>query len=313
MKKSRREFVKLTSATIAGALIGPRGITDSFMITPGQGPVCIFSKCLQFLDYDRLGETLAAVGFEGADLSVRKGGHVLPEKIKDELPLAVKALQKSGITVPMMVSGIVDPDDPLTEPILGTASEVGIKYYRMGYLLYNKDKSIQENLDYHKKTIEKLEKINQKYGIHGSYQNHPGARVGSPLWDLHWLLKDCNPVYIGVQYDIGQAVMEGSESWPLAMKLLAPWVKTTVIKDFEWQKNNGKWEKKYIQLGKGMVDFDSFLKNCRELNISGPVSLHFEYNLGGAESGIKDPTMSLGEITTYLKNDLDWFKNKLTN
>lgn len=181
----------------------------------------------------------------------------------------------------------------------------------MGYLTYNNDKSIQENLNGHKKTIEKLEKINQKFGILGCYQNHPGARIGSPLWDLYWLLKDSNPVNIGVQYDIGQAVMEGSESWPLAMKLLSPWIKTTVMKDFEWQNKNGKWEKNYVQLGKGMVDFDKYFKEYIQLGVSGPITMHFEYDLGGAQSGRIDPTMSLEDIILYLKSDLRWLKNKL--
>jgi len=104
--------------------------------------------------------------------------------------------------------------------------------------------------------------------------------------------------------------MEGSESWPLAMKLLSPWIKTTVIKDFEWQKKNGRWEKIYIQLGKGMVDWDTYFKEYIKLGISGPVTIHYEYDMGGAQSGSINPTMSLSEIIGYLKNDLTWLKNK---
>lgn len=311
MKNSRREFLKTTSVTLAGVVISPQIFAGSAISGATHDPICVFTKCLQFLDYDRLGETLAKAGFDGADLSVRKGGHVLPENIKVDLPKAVKALQKSGISVPMMVTDISSPDYPQIDQILGTASELGIKFYRMGYLNYDAEKSIQESLDGHKKTIEKLEKINQKSGIHGSYQNHPDTRVGAPLWDLYWLLKDCNPVNIGVQYDIGQAVMEGSTSWPLDLKLLSPWVKTTVIKDFEWQKKDGKWGKNLVPLGKGMVDFDAYLKECTRLGISGPKTIHYEYNLGGAESGKINPTLSLDEIMVYLKNDLKWFITKL--
>jgi len=311
MKNSRREFLKTTSATAAGVVISPHIIAGSAISGAKRDPICVFSKCLQFLDYEHIGETLALVGFDGADLSVRKGGHVLPENIKIDLPKAVKALQKSGMSVPMMVTDINGQDNQQTEQILGTASDLGVKFYRMGYLNYDKEKTIQANLDDHKKSIEKLEKINQKFGIHGSYQNHPGTVVGAPLWDLYWLLKDSNPVNIGVQYDIGQAVMEGSASWPLALKLLSPWVKTTVIKDFEWQKKNGKWERTYIPLGNGMVDFDTYLKMYSGLGLSGPITVHYEYDLGGAQSGKKNPTMSLDEITVFLKNDLKWLTNKL--
>jgi len=203
MKNSRREFIKTTSASVTGVVLRPHILGNTVLSGAKSDPVCVFTKCLQFLDYDKLGETLALVGFDGADLSVRKGGHVLPENIKVDLPKAVNALKKSGITVPMMVTGINDPEAPDTELILGTASELGIKFYRMGYLLYDKDIPIQESLNKHKRSIEKLAEINRKYGIQGCYQNHPGARIGSPLWDLYWLLKDSDPVNIGIQYDIG--------------------------------------------------------------------------------------------------------------
>jgi L-ribulose-5-phosphate 3-epimerase len=310
MKSSRRKFVRITSATMAGAVISSYGFGAVAEGKVKSNPICIFSKCLQFLDYDRLGETLAQSGFDGADLSVRAGGHVLPERIKTDLPKAVKILKKSGIVVPMMVTGITDADDLQTEQILGTASEQGIRFYRMGYLNYDRNKTIPENLDAHKKSIEKLEKINRKFSIHGGYQNHPGIMVGAPLWDLYWLLKDSDPAYIGVQYDIGQAVMEGSTSWSLAMRLLSRWIKTTAIKDFEWQKKDNKWGRSYIQLGKGVVDFDAYLKEYIQLGISGPVTMHFEYNLGGAESGKTNPAISYDEIVAYLKNDLRWIKNK---
>ena len=310
MNSSRRDFIKTASAATAGAVISPQLMAVNFTADIIKNPVCVFTKCLQYLDYERLGETLALNGFDGADLSVRKGGHVLPENIKNDLPKAVKALKRSGISVPMMVTGINNPDDPLTEKILGTASELGIKFYRMGYFYYDINKPVQEILDSSMRAFERLESINRKVGITGCYQNHPGTYVGSPLWDLYLLLKDRDPAFIGAQYDIGQAVMEGSESWPLAMKLLAPWIKTTAIKDFIFQEKNGKWLKTYVPLGKGMVDYDAYLKEYVKLGLSGPVTIHLEYDLGGAQSGKTNPTMSPDEINVFLKDDLSWLKKK---
>ena len=311
MKNSRREFIKTTSATIAGSLIGPQIFADVMAQKSVASPICVFTKCLQFLDYDRVGETLAKAGFDGADLAVRKGGQVLPENVKVDLPKAVKALKKSGISAPMMVTGIINADDPDTEKVLGTASELGFTNYRMGYLPYDPLKSVPENLDIHKKAIEKLEKVNRKFGIHGGYQNHSGTNVGGPVWDLYWVLKDCDPNYIGVQYDIRHAVVEGAVAWPLGMKLLAPWTKTTAIKDFVWKKENGRWIIYNVPLGEGMVNFNAYMKEYIKLGISGPVSIHYEYDLGGAELGKTNPTMGLDKILAYLKQDITWLRNKL--
>jgi len=310
MKQSRRAFIKTTSAATAGVVIGPNLLAVRCATENNKNPICVFTKCLQFLDYDGLGETLAKVGFFNAELSVRKGGHVLPVNVKTDLPKAIKALKKYGVNAPMMVTDIINSDNPETETVLGTASELGIKYYRMGYLSYDPSKTVMENLDVHRKAFENLEILNRKYNIHGCYQNHSGVRVGGPVWDLYTLMKDRDPVFMGVQYDIRHAVVEGGVSWPLGMKLLSPWIKTTAIKDFFWKNENGKWKLTNVPLGEGMVDFDSYIEEYKKLGISGPVTIHYEYDLGGAQSGDKNPTMSREKISEFLITDLNWLKMK---
>lgn len=311
MPKSRREFVKAATVTTFGTTINSNLFSNPFGFKASKLQICVFTKCLQFLDYERLGETLAFTGFNGADLPVRAGSLINPDNVELELPKVVKILKKSGISVPMMVTSITNAEDPLTERVLGTASEVGIKYYRTGYLEYDQTKSILKNLDNHRRSFEKLEKLNRKYGIHGAYQNHSGTRVGGPVWDLYWIVKDFNPDYIGIQYDICHAVCEGGVSWPLGMKLLAPWIKMIDIKDFIWEKIDNKWKVSYVPLGKGMVNFDQFLREYTSLRLTGPVSIHFEYDLGGAQLGKSNPTMNLSDISQFMRSDIDWLRNKL--
>ena len=43
--------------------------------------ISIFSKHLQWLDYNGMAKVLSEIGFEGTDLTVRPGGHVLPERV----------------------------------------------------------------------------------------------------------------------------------------------------------------------------------------------------------------------------------------
>ncbi|MCK4922657.1 MAG: TIM barrel protein [Bacteroidales bacterium] len=310
LRQSRREFIKKASAVSAGAIISPKLFSGSQIAESETHPFCVFTKCLQFLDYDQLGDTLADIGFKGADLSVRDKGHVLPENVKTDLPKAIKALQKSGVSVPMMVTGIKSAEDPFTETILGTAADLGVRHYRMGYISYDHTKSISDNLNILKKTFENLEKINRKFGIQGCYQNHQGSKVGGPVWDIYSIIKDCDPEYMGVQYDIRHAVVEGAGCWPLGMKLLSPWITNTAIKDFYWKKTDGKWKITNVPLGEGMIDFDAYLEEYVSLGISGPITIHYEYDLGEAQRGSRNPTMSLNEISDFMKKDLIWLKNK---
>ncbi|MGV3503635.1 MAG: sugar phosphate isomerase/epimerase family protein [Adhaeribacter sp.] len=306
---TRRQFLQAAMATPAGALLSPAAF--SLSQAPPARPVNLFTKCLQFLDYDRMAETLARTGFDGADLPLRPGGSVLPERVKTDLPRAVAALRKQGRSVPMIVTAINNPDDPRTEQILGTAAHQGIKYYRMGYFDYDPALSLPRNLDKHRQTLEKLENLNRRHGIHGGYQNHAGTKVGGPVWDLHLLLQDRDPAFVGLQYDICHAVTEGGTSWPLGLKLLAPWIKTIAVKDFRWQQLKGKWQPEYVPLGQGMVDFDAYLKNYKNLGLSGPLTLHAEYDLGGAEHARLQPTMGPEQIAGKLQQDLGWLRARL--
>ncbi|NTV79183.1 MAG: hypothetical protein HGA25_08635 [Clostridiales bacterium] len=56
-----------------------------------------------------------------------------------------------------------------------------------------------------------------------------------------------------------------------------------------WPKNEkGEWSHQNVPLGEGMVNFDEFLKEYAKLNVQAPISIHYEYDLGGAELGKKE-------------------------
>lgn len=310
---NRRNFIQTTGLSAVGLSLSGKGLASSILTSGAvKRPICAFTKCLQFLSFDEIGEALSFLGFDGADITLRPGGQVEPSEVKTELPLAVKTLQKYKIEIPMVVTSITNPDDPLTISTLQALADLGIKYYRTGWLNYEASKTIQQNLDEHRKTFEKLATLNEKLGIHGGYQNHSGASVGSPVWDIYELVKNVNPEYLGVQYDIRHAVTEGGYSWILGMKRVAPWIRTIDIKDFVWEKTPaGTWLQKNVLLGEGMVNFDQFLKEYASLKVEAPISIHFEYDLGGAELGKKEITMDRMKIFGMMKKDLIWFREAM--
>ncbi|RIJ49994.1 sugar phosphate isomerase/epimerase [Maribellus luteus] len=312
MNFTRRNFIKATSVSTAGVAIAPE-LAAKLISSHKTNKVCVFSKCLQFLNYEELGKTIAKLGFDGADLTVRKGGHVLPENVIVDLPKAVKAIRKAGADVHMIVTDINDPDDKHTENILSTAADLGIKYYRMGYFKYNSNDTVFDSLDNNKRQLEGLLKLNRKYNVKSGYQNHSGpwGMVGAAVWDLHYLLRDFDPKYIGVQYDIMHAVAEGGFSWEVALKVIAPWINSLAIKDFVWKKGGKRWETKWVPLGEGMVNFKKYLNEIDAKLSSVPITLHYEYDLGGAELGNKNPSMLPEDIYKHLTRDLHYFKNTL--
>jgi L-ribulose-5-phosphate 3-epimerase UlaE len=61
---------------------------------------------------------------------------------------------------------------------------------------------------------------------------------------------------------------------------------------------------KSVPLGEGMVDFKKYFTMLKQHSISGPMSLHCEYELGGAQDGAKQLTISRDVFTAAVKKDL---------
>jgi len=62
--------------------------------------VCFFSKHLPDTTWRELARRVKRMGFEGVDLTVRTGGHVVPEKGAEDLPRAVAAIRDEGLRLP---------------------------------------------------------------------------------------------------------------------------------------------------------------------------------------------------------------------
>jgi L-ribulose-5-phosphate 3-epimerase len=275
--------------------------TDVFKIS-------IFSKHLQWLNYAEMAQVAAQIGFDGIDITVRPGGHVLPERVAEDLPKAVNAIRKAGMSVYMITTAITDAEEPTAEIILKTANALGIKHYRTGWLNYDLNKNIEDNLRDFELKLTKLAELNKKYSIYGEYQNHSGEYFGAPIWDLYTVLNRINSPWIGSQYDILHATVEGANAWSIGLKLIKPYIKSIDIKDFQWAKKEGKWVAEIVPLGEGLVDYKSYLNSLKLYGVNVPVSMHFEYSLGGAEHGATTLTIDRNDVIKAMQKDLNNFK-----
>jgi len=276
----------------------------------------IFSKHLQWLDYNGMAQVLSETGFDGTDLTVRPGGHVLPERVEEDLPKAADALAREGKKIYMLTTAIDNADDPLTGKILKTASSLGIKHYRMGWGHYDDSRSVEENISLMQLKLAKLALLNEKYSISGEYQNHSGAAsegiyFGGAVWDIAEVLKQIDSPWLGSQYDIFHATVEGANTWPVGFRLISPFVRTIDIKDFKWIERDGKTRSEAVPLGNGMVDFRRFFRLLKEANLQIPISLHYEYPLGGAENGSSKLNIERNQVISAMKKDLSTLKGYL--
>ena len=307
---SRRRFLGMAVAGVTLPSLAMDASSASGNMGEHAMKFCIFSKHLQWLDYQEMARTAREIGFDGIDLTVRPRGHVLPERVREDLPRAVQAIKAAGLEVPMIATAITDPADPLTESILSTASQAGIRYYRMGYYRYDNSKTVRQILSEAKAKLRDLVDMNKHFNVVGTYQNHAGARyVGAPLWDLDILFKDLDTRWIGCQFDIRHATVEGGTVWPIHFRLMSRYINTLVAKDFKWSQTQEGWKAENCPLGEGMVNFSGYFKMLRQAKIAVPMSLHLEYPIGGAEHGARRLTVDKQQVTGAMRKDLRFLRS----
>lgn len=305
----RRDFLK--SATLAaGGMLAQAAWAQT---AAKEAYLHCFSKSFQWLGYDAMAELLAQAGFGGIDLTVRPKGHVLPERVEQDLPRAVEAARKQGLKVGMIVTAFDSASDPLAERVLKTAAQCGVKVYRMGYLRYDGKCSVEDDLEKFRGIFAAFEKLNRSCGLTGCYQNHVGMgerNFGGVVWDLYTVLKGLDPQWIGCQYDVHHAFAEISDSWVTGMRLIAPYIRSTCLKDFSWVVTTAKRQRKAVFGGEGVVPWGRYFELIKEFGVKGPASVHCEWELFTKEEQALPEAERCALALSKLKRECGFFTSQ---
>jgi len=255
------------------------------------GKLCLFSKHLPEMDWRRLGETVKRLGFDGVDLTVRKGGHVLPPRAAEDLPAAAAAIRAAGLDLPMITTELLSASDPFAVPILSTAGKLGVRFFKAGYYKYE-FADVRRELEKAGADFRGLAELGRQYGVAVGYHNHAGY-LGAPVWDMARVIDPLDPKWAGYYFDVCHATSEGGVAgWKIAASLVAPRTKMIAVKDFFWEKTPRGWRTRMCPLGEGMVDWKGYFKILAAAGFAGPVSLHLEYDIPGKGKELEDNTLS---------------------
>ena len=265
---TRREF-----AIAAAALPLATAATPS-----GRPTLCIFSKHMSQFQWDEMAAKAKEIGFEGVDLTVRPKGHVLPERVTEDLPRAVEAIRKHGLSVPMITTDLKDASDPAAKPTFEAMQKLGIPLFKIGYWQYKKEPNVLATIAECKRKFQGITALAGQYGLTAGLHNHSGAYTGCSVWDYREILAGTDPKRGGFYFDPGHSVVEGGLfGWRVSLDIVLPQMKMVAIKDFYWEKADGKWKNHWCPLGEGMVPWPDFFGAFAKAGYTGPLSLHLEY------------------------------------
>ncbi len=280
--------------------------TTSNNVNASSLDISVFSKHLQFLNYEDMAEAAKEIGFDDIDLTVRPNGHVLPENVKDDLPKAIEACKKFGFSNKLITTNITSLEQAHSQDVINAASRLGVQYYRLGYYRTDPNTKVSEDMKKVRLNIEALAKYNASKNISGAFQNHAGEYyIGAEIWEIYQLLQGIDPSHLGCQYDIRHASVEGAQNWPTGLNLIKQNINSIVIKDYKWTKQKKGWRLENVPIGQGMVDFTRYFTQLKRANIKVPVSMHFEYDLGGAQHGGKELKGSPQKVFNMMKQDVN--------
>lgn len=306
-KVSRRSFLGKSAALPIAATLGAGALfktaTNQNLAmaqpTVSRPSVCVFSKHLQFLDYEALAATCVDLGVDSIDLTVRPGGHVEPENLDRDFERAVVATRNAGLDISMISTGLTHANEE-ADDLMAACAEMGIGYLRIGGHRYNDDEPVQAQMEAITEELAGLTALAAKHEVNLGYHNHSGyGNFGGPVWDLLQAYRSIGLTNIGSNLDLGHVTVEGAfGAGMVIVRLLAELerVHMVALKDFVWENGRPRW----LALGDGLVPTQDYLQVLHAQGFSGPISLHFEYNTGGHEGMIEEIRAAVPRLNAWL-------------
>ncbi|MBL7201104.1 MAG: sugar phosphate isomerase/epimerase [Anaerolineae bacterium] len=263
----------------------------------------LFSKHLGALSVAQAGRAMAELGFQGVDLTVRPGGHVLPENARAELPRAVRTLRDLGLEVPLITTGILSATDPYAADIFEAAGETGVPELKLGYWQYSAFGTFRQRMDEASRLLDGIEELALRTGVRAVIHTHSGDHMSALAPVVWYWIVDRDPSAIGAYADPAHMVVEGGlAGWRMGLDLLGERIVVVAFKDYVWQPEVGPSGKPRMvrvakPLSEGMVPWPEVLACLRQVGFDGWISLHREYGNPDVEAVLAD----VGKDLAYLR------------
>lgn len=223
-------------------------------------------------------------GFDGLDLTLRPGGHVLPASAEVGLSEAKRVADAAGISIPMISTALTDEESPHAEAIFAAAAHYGARRLKVGYWPYRPFGTLRAQVDEVRRRLARLARLGRKYQVLPCVHCHSGRLVASGGPMLYLILKDFDPSEVGAYVDPMHMSIEGGlAGWEMGLDLLAPWIALVGVKNYRWRpaardgrgQQRYRWE--YCPVADGQAPLPEFFDILRNLKYDGIVSLHSEY------------------------------------
>jgi sugar phosphate isomerase/epimerase len=276
----------------------------------------MFTKHLQTMSIRQAGETIKSLGFDGVELTVRPGGHILPQNVDEELPRAVETLGEVGLSVPALVVEIHNRGEEHAAAVCRAAGRAGATVLRTSSARYRQFGSIREQIEAARQDARDLESLGEEFGVRLCIHTHSGDFLSSNGPLLSMVIDGTDPRFVGCSLDLGHLTTEGGKSgWRQSIDLLQQRVGIVAVKSFGWfyepDPKTGEmvWNAKLVPLDEGNVRWRQAFELLRQVGWDADgqalVSVHSEYQGGGSWRSLEVP-----ELVEQTRQDFAYLKQQ---
>ena len=242
-------------------------------------PVCLYSQALIDIPYIDLPMVVQDLGFDGVDLTVQPGGHVLPEKAGVSLMPALEAFTGVGLDVPMITTALTSLEDTTAQDILGLASFIKVPFFRPGHWKFTGSPAIEMQLILVQRQVSGLAELARATGMVMGIHNFVEGTEGAAVADINRVIRPMDARLVGYDFDAAYATVQGGAAgFAPALAQALPRLKMVSVRDFKWVEQAGGARRRIAcPLGEGVVEWGPFFAALAKARFAGPISVQVDH------------------------------------
>lgn len=183
----------------------------------------------------RASESAKAAGFDGLDLTLHPGGHVRPEDAEVGLAEARRAVEDSGVALPMVRPAATDVESPHAEDGFAAAAHYDTRLVKLGYREYLPFGTLAAQIEQAREKLRRVVRLGRKYNGLPCVHCRSGRLLASEGPLTYLILRGFKPGEVGAYVDPVHMTIEGGRAvWEMGLDLLAPWLALVGVENFRW-------------------------------------------------------------------------------
>lgn len=238
--------------------------------------MAVFTKPWPSLSMGELARLVQGMGFDAAEVPVRPGFQVTPERVAEDLPRLVGTLGESGVRVCSVAA-------TLDEPIFAACADTGVPVIRI--MAPVRRGAYAASVEELRRTIGEALPLCERYDVRIGVQPHQGDNISSGV-TMHEALRGFGPAHVGVIWDAAHDALAG---YAPETGLEAVWDQLVMVnlKNAYYERTNGpeaetaEWRSHFTTGRHGLASWPRVAAELIRRGYQGTVCLTAEYDPPG--------------------------------